>query len=1236
MAPSEKRGRTSRSPWLINGFRQSVLDAGLSDVPIEGYVFTWFKSLGTPRAAEERLDRALANSGWFNIFPDASLENLVAPASDHYPILLRRHLKVRPTYVQRRFRFENSWKLEPGFDEFMQHTWGLFDDNSILDRLDRCAEDLSSWSKINCNRVKKDIEDCRKQLCHLRSITTGANQDQLVFLRKKMNRLLLQDDVYWRQRAKNHWYKDGDKNTKFFHASATARKKVNRILSLVDDHGVSVSDNVGMGSVAKNYFLDLFQKKVINMEPVLDVIPLSISYDDNALLTAPFVKEEFKEAIFSMHPDKCSGPDGYNPGFYQHFWHMCSDDIFKDCCSWLEVGHFPASLNTTNIALIPKGASQTTMKDWRPIALCNVLYKIIAKVLANRLKRVLPKCISDQQSAFVPGRSILDNAMVAIEVIHHMKTKVTGKAGGCVALKLDISKAYDRMDWDYLQAVMRRMGFCERWVSWMVMCVETVDYSVIVNNELVGPVVPGRGLRQGDPLSPYLYIICAEGLSSLIRYAERRGDISGISICHGAPFVSHLLFADDCFLFFKACDRQAQVMKNILTMYEAASGQAISLPKSEIYFSRNVSDTLQHSITNIMGVQVALGTGTYLGLPSMIGRNRTTVFSYIKDRVWHKINSWGSRCLSKAGKEIMIKSVLQAIPSYVMSIFKIPNSIVTAIEKMMNSFWWGMSGGNNRGIHWMSWEKMSVHKNDGGMGFKDLSAFNLAMLGKQGWKFMTEPNTLVSRIFKARYFPNCTFLSAELGSTPSYVWRSIFEARFIVRGGARWCIGSGASISILNEPWLNFGQRLDNSIVGAPMVQGYSVKDLIHPDVKEWNRDIVCHIFSVDVADSILNTPLLDQVDTDRLIWKAEKNGFYSVKSAYRLCVDELIDVSHLKQPGFWSGIWRLKVPPKIKNLIWRMCRGCLPTRVRLQDKGVHCPMNCVMCDGPSEDLAHVCFLCPFSVQVWQRTGMWQSIQHAWNSSSSASDAIFAILQDFSEENSQRFAAVLWSIWKHQNLTLWQDVTETSAQVIERAIHLIEDWSAANTPSPPPTRNRTHGTTLNANLVQASSSGMNIHHSQRPPRGRLKCNIDASFSDSLNRTGIGICIRDDEGTFVLAKTVSLSPRYPVPIGEALGLFHAIQWLGDMQFDNIDFALDSQITTNAFNHQREDVSEFGHVISTCKRLFTSLFSNSKVEFNRRQANVVAHTLARVATLSASSTIYSNVPFCIEQFIINEML
>jgi hypothetical protein len=170
-------------------------------------------------------------------------------------------------------------------------------------------------------------------------------------------------------------------------------------------------------------------------------------------------------------------------------------------------------------------------------------------VLANRLKEVLPKCVSHHHSVFVLERSILDNDMVAIEVIHYMRAKTKGKTG-CVALKLDISKADDRMSWEYLRAVLVRMGFNDKWVHWMSMCVESVDYSVLVNGEKVDPVIPGRGLRQGDPLSPYLFILCAEGLSSLIGRAEASGDLTGTTICRGHPELAtcYLLMTVFCFL----------------------------------------------------------------------------------------------------------------------------------------------------------------------------------------------------------------------------------------------------------------------------------------------------------------------------------------------------------------------------------------------------------------------------------------------------------------------------------------------------------------------------------------------------------------------------------------------------------------------------------------------------------------------------------------------------------------
>jgi len=482
------------------------------------------------------------------LFPNAKLENLVAPSSDHFPILLDRTSVARSHRVERYFKFENAWRIDDGVNDVIQDSWLGSAGRNVIHKLSKCAKDLTHWSKTHCNKLQVDIEHCRKYLS--RSHTVHGIQDEVHFdkLRKKLNHLLVQEDMFWRQRAKTHWYRDGDLNTKFFHAAATSKKKVNKILSLETNEGICITDDGGMRFTVKNYFEEFFEGHESVRSPVINMLNQVIDNEDNAQLTVPFCREDFKEAMFSMQPDKCPGPDGFNPGFYQHFWSVCSDDIFNECCEWMNEGQFPPSLNSTNTALIPKGTEQKTMKDWRPIALCNVLYKLLSKVLANRLKKILHKCIADSQSAFVPGRSILVNALVAIELVHYMKTKTKGKEKS-VALKLDISKAYDRIDWAYLKDVMNKMGFSGKWIQWIMMCVETVDYSVILNKEIVGPIIPGRGLRQGDLLSPYLFILCAEGLSVLIRIAGNRGDLQGV--CRIAPRVSHLLFLDDFFCSFK-------------------------------------------------------------------------------------------------------------------------------------------------------------------------------------------------------------------------------------------------------------------------------------------------------------------------------------------------------------------------------------------------------------------------------------------------------------------------------------------------------------------------------------------------------------------------------------------------------------------------------------------------------------------------------------------------------------
>jgi hypothetical protein len=271
----------------------------------------------------------------------------------------------------------------------------------------------------------------------------------------------------------------------------------------------------------------------------------------------------------------------------------------------------------------------------------------------------------------------------------------------------------------------------------MQMCVTNVRYHVLVNDERVGPIHPERGLRQGDPVSPYLFILCAEGMSALIKQAEQNNSLHGIKICRKAPSISHLLFADDSFLFFRANMDETNTLNGILDTYANAFGQMINMQKSEILFGRNASQAHRNTLSNILQVTECLGTGKYLGLPSMIRRSKKAIFNYIKDRIWNRITSWSSKLLSQAGKEVLIKSMAQAIPSYCMGVFLLPTSIGDEIERMLNSFWWGAKGDNKKGIRWMSWDKLTMRKEWGGMDFRNIHGFNLAMFEKQSSNFLT-------------------------------------------------------------------------------------------------------------------------------------------------------------------------------------------------------------------------------------------------------------------------------------------------------------------------------------------------------------------------------------------------------------------------------------------------------------------------------------------------------------------
>jgi hypothetical protein len=324
--------------------------------------------------------------------------------------------------------------------------------------LNKCADKLQSWGRRKKKRFKEDSLEHEAEMERYRDKRDASSVARFKMAHHQHDKTLIQEEAFWKQRAKMHWLKEGDLNTKFFHMSSTARSKVKRIEQLKNEENEMITGQQNLCEVARRYFQELFKPKREIQEPVLSLISLRVSEEDNTRLVAPLTKEEIRIALLQMHPDKSPGPDGFNSAFYQNFWNLCGDDIFAAVKEWLGRGYFPSSLNETNICLILKCDNPSSIKDFRTISLCNILYKVISKLLANRLKLVLDKYISEEQSAFVEGRSIIHNALIAIEIIHCLKRRTKG-AKGELALKIDFSKAYDKVEWSYLKGVLGRIGF---------------------------------------------------------------------------------------------------------------------------------------------------------------------------------------------------------------------------------------------------------------------------------------------------------------------------------------------------------------------------------------------------------------------------------------------------------------------------------------------------------------------------------------------------------------------------------------------------------------------------------------------------------------------------------------------------------------------------------------------------------------------------------------------------------
>ncbi|XP_074283536.1 uncharacterized protein LOC141608084 [Silene latifolia] len=1020
----------------MNNFREAVDDCGLRDVDFEGYLFTYDNGQADDDNRQSRIDRALCNEVWIDLFPRAKLTHLEREWSDHAPILLRMVRRNREEQtVNKIFRFEHMWVGADGCEGVVQEAWDS-GGTDLVDLLARCAEDLQKWKGVSIGKVMRDLKKKRRRLEVLNAGGGGGGRSRRAVMERKalvkeIAELLKQEELFWRQRSRAIWLKEGDRNTKFFHRKATQRKEKNHIAKLVDNEGRVWEGRDNVSKVAREYFEDVFASGQPNgFEHLLDGVEGRVTERMNMLLRCDYTEEEVVTALNQMHPLKAPGPDGMNGLFYQTYWHIVGQAVTRTVIGILRGAPFPEGINKTHIVLIPKKKAPDKMTDFRPISLCNVIYKLVSKVLANRLKTFLGEIVSENQSAFTPGRLITDNILVAFEMFHYMKN--SKHKNGYMALKLDMSKAYDRVEWNFLERVLIRMGMDTGWVNRVMLCVTSVRFSVLINGSPTEEFCPQRGLRQGDPLSPYLFILCAEVLSSMMRRAAEIGSIHGVRVAPQSPTVTHLLFADDSIFFVKATINEAAKVKKILHEYAGASGQVINFDKTTVSFSRGTRERDKSGVTQVLGVRMVDGQDRYLGLPTMVGKLRSVVANVVRDKLGKKLQGWKGQLFSKAGREVLIKAVAQSIPTYAMSVFKLSDNFYNELRSLVSRFWWGAARGKAK-IPWVAWSKMCKPKGMGGLGFRDFHKFNMALLGKQAWRFLTDKSSLMVRVLRGKYFPTGRFIEANLGDNPSYTWRGIWEAREVLKLGVRRRIGDGLTTKVWTDPWVPHTQ---SRMILSPRGEAPAdmmVADLWSADGGSWDLAKVSELFLPFEQERILKIRISNTRPEDGWTWDLEKNGDYSVKSAYRALLGgewEAVGSSNcIREKAMWNRIWKANVWPRVKVFMWQFCNEAIATKTNIATRIHSVDAGCPVCGCELETSLHLVRGCGWTGRVWDRLGLEVRRTEGYVR---VREWVEDVWRELGDSEIDTFIFGCWAMWEARNKMVFENEKIEVSKVVKR------------------------------------------------------------------------------------------------------------------------------------------------------------------------------------------------------------
>ena len=681
-------------------------------------------------------------------------------------------------------------------------------------------------------------------------------------------------NCFWQEKSKNVRFLEGDRNTAFFHRQAKVREAQGHI-SILKNGDEILSTTEAIESHVLNYFNNIFAVSESYEENDLPdrLIPSLVTLEDNTMLTTVPSSDEVKRAVFDLNGDSAPGPDGFSGHFYHHFWHIIGADVVKSTQHFFVHNYIMPNMNSNLLILIPKVQGADRLDNFRPIALANFQFKIITKILGDRLGTIAPKIMSTHQRGFIPGRSIQDCIMIASEAINMLHRKTYG---GNMAIKIDIRKAFDTINWKFLLHVLKCFGFNQIFCDWILTILHSAKLSININGKAVGFFRCSRGVRQGDPLSPLLFCLAEEVISRGIEDLVLHGRLTQIKATRSIYIPSHCLYADDILIFCKGTVANVKNITHLFDSYGKYSSQVVNAQKSKFYSSSIPLSRIRtiHSLTSFRQGCVPFN---YLGIPLFKGKPKSIHLRTIVDKIKLKLNAWKGRLLTFMGRVQLVNAVICSMLTYSFHVYKWPSSLLFEVSKAMRNFIWS-GNSDQKKICTVSWSQMCKPKEAGGLAVKDPVKLNQASILYLTWQLLTSEESW-THICKTRFLQNGKPKTHYITSS---IWPGMKHNFSLILAHSIWSVGNGRNINFWTDNWID-RPIADQWSIPLSILHSLSMK--VSDCIVEGHWCLPEFFYTRDAALASRIQDINLPVDhlPDKLVWKSASDGDLTHKTAYVL-----------------------------------------------------------------------------------------------------------------------------------------------------------------------------------------------------------------------------------------------------------------------------------------------------------------------------------------------------------------